>query len=175
MLIGSCQRCMCVSSVALKSSSPARNASRKTRGVLAMMRLEAGADLGRCLCCGSHVTPKFRRGFGGDRNRAHRCTTCDIYKRLSAGSAAGKDLDIPDPLENPTRFQSPFEDLPNHGQRIDLGGRVGIGIRSLPPSTVTKTPRPTTLRSIDRDSRCEWTPISENSSSSDHRIAYLTR
>ncbi len=76
------------------------------------MRLDVRIDQDQCLCCGSHVTPQFRRGFGDETDRAHRCSECDTYERLSEGSAAGLNLEIPDPLEDPTRFQPAFEDLP---------------------------------------------------------------
>ncbi|WP_226481412.1 DUF7563 family protein [Natrinema amylolyticum] len=79
-----------------------------------MMRFDVDADQDQCLCCGSHVTPQFRRGFYDEKDRAHRCTTCDTYDRLSDGSAAGLDIGSPDPLEDPTRFQSAFEDLPEN-------------------------------------------------------------
>jgi len=77
-----------------------------------MQRWDPEQDVQRCLCCGSHVTPEFRRGYGDDDDRAHRCFECDIFERLSKGSAAGQDLDLPDPLEDPTRFQPTFQDLP---------------------------------------------------------------
>ncbi|SDM50179.1 hypothetical protein SAMN04487949_1875 [Halogranum gelatinilyticum] len=51
----------------------------------------------RCLHCDSHVTRSFRRTFGDDDNRAHRCNECDTLIRLSHGSGAGLDVDIPDP------------------------------------------------------------------------------
>ncbi|WP_408957254.1 hypothetical protein [Natrinema sp. 74] len=50
-----------------------------------------------CLHCGTHVTDRFRRVFGDDEDRAHRCGDCDTYARLSRGSAAGVDVAVPDP------------------------------------------------------------------------------
>ncbi|WP_081655616.1 DUF7563 family protein [Halopiger goleimassiliensis] len=50
-----------------------------------------------CLHCGAHVTEQFRRVFGDDLDRAHRCGECDSYARLSRGSAAGLEVDVPDP------------------------------------------------------------------------------
>ncbi|WP_089789667.1 DUF7563 family protein [Natronobacterium haloterrestre] len=57
----------------------------------------------RCQHCDSHVTDRFARVFGDDRDRAHRCPECDSYRRLTRGSAAGKDVDIPDPETSPGR------------------------------------------------------------------------
>ncbi|RQH03200.1 DUF7563 family protein [Natrarchaeobius oligotrophus] len=51
----------------------------------------------KCLHCGAHVTNEFGRVFGDDRDRAHRCGECDSYARLSRGSAAGLEVDVPDP------------------------------------------------------------------------------
>ncbi|WP_449406609.1 DUF7563 family protein [Natrinema ejinorense] len=82
------------------------------------MRLSVGTEPGRCLCCGSHVTPQFRRGYGDEDDRAHRCRRCDVDERLSAGSAAGKDVPKPDPLEDPSRFQPAFEDLPENVKAV---------------------------------------------------------
>jgi hypothetical protein len=42
-----------------------------------------------CLHCGSHVSKDFRRVYGDQENRAHRCLACDTIERLSSGSAAG--------------------------------------------------------------------------------------
>ncbi|WP_246084430.1 DUF7563 family protein [Salinadaptatus halalkaliphilus] len=81
-----------------------------------MIRLENSSDLSKCLCCGSHVTPQFRRGYGDGDDRAHRCPDCDTYTRLTDGSAAGQDISIADPLENPSRFNECYEDFPAHVQ-----------------------------------------------------------
>lgn len=54
-------------------------------------------DTSTCLHCDAHVTPRFGRVFGDDRDRAHRCPECDSHRRLSRGSAAGVDVPIPDP------------------------------------------------------------------------------
>ncbi len=43
------------------------------------------------------MTDRFRRVFGDDEDRAHRCGDCDTYARLSRGSAAGVDVAVPDP------------------------------------------------------------------------------
>lgn len=67
-----------------------------------------------CLCCGSHITPQFRRGFGDDKDRAHRCPTCDTHERIASGSAAGKHVRLPDPLDDPSRFPETVCDLPSH-------------------------------------------------------------
>ncbi|AUV80642.1 hypothetical protein C2R22_02385 [Salinigranum rubrum] len=52
---------------------------------------------GRCLHCGTHVTSRFCRVFGDEQRRVHRCTQCDTHVRISKGSAAGLDVDVPDP------------------------------------------------------------------------------
>lgn len=79
-----------------------------------MQRWDSKEDTQRCLCCGSHVTPDFRRSHGDEQNRAHRCPQCDTFGRVSSGSAAGKDINLPDPLDDPTRFPSTFQDLPDN-------------------------------------------------------------
>ncbi|MCU4926901.1 hypothetical protein OB905_13080 [Halobacteria archaeon AArc-dxtr1] len=78
-----------------------------------MMRLDSdpvGAK--RCQECESHVTPEFRRGYGDQDDVAHRCRRCDTAERLSQGSAAGLEVVLADPLDDPTRFNSTLEDLP---------------------------------------------------------------
>ncbi|WP_149782202.1 hypothetical protein [Natrinema hispanicum] len=60
-------------------------------------------DHSTCEHCGAHVTDRFRRVFGDDEDRAHRCGDCDTYARLSRGSAAGVDVAIPDPETSPGR------------------------------------------------------------------------
>ncbi|MFA9502656.1 hypothetical protein ACERIM_07720 [Natrinema sp. H-ect1] len=54
-------------------------------------------DHSTCQHCGAHVTDRFRRVFGDDEDRAHRCGDYDTYARLSRGSAAGVDVAVPDP------------------------------------------------------------------------------
>jgi len=67
------------------------------------------ADRSTCLHCGAHVTPRFGRVFGDDRDRAHRCPECDSHRRLSRGSAAGVDVPIPD-LETAAGVDVPIPD-----------------------------------------------------------------
>lgn len=86
-----------------------------------MMRLNVEADQNHCLRCGAHVTPEFRRGYGDGRDRAHRCPDCDTYTRLSSGSAAGLEIETADPLDDPTRFNECYSDLPSHVQQACLG------------------------------------------------------
>ncbi|WP_276253608.1 DUF7563 family protein [Halomontanus rarus] len=83
-----------------------------------MQRWDTDQDLQRCLCCHSHVTPEFRRGYGDDEDRAHRCPNCDTVNRLAKGSAAGIDVVIVDPLEQPGRFGGSFEELPTNVQAL---------------------------------------------------------
>ncbi|WP_449289225.1 DUF7563 family protein [Natrarchaeobius chitinivorans] len=66
----------------------------------------------QCQKCGSHVTGEFRRGYGDQDDVAHRCPTCDTYERLSDGSASGQFVALPDPLDDPTRFNCSRADLP---------------------------------------------------------------
>ncbi|WP_224268563.1 DUF7563 family protein [Haloprofundus salinisoli] len=67
------------------------------------VRLGLPRDNCSCLHCGSHVTDGFRRVFGDEECRAHRCGECDTYARLSRGSAAGHSVSIPDPETSPGR------------------------------------------------------------------------
>ncbi|WIV67950.1 DUF7563 family protein [Natrialbaceae archaeon AArc-T1-2] len=64
-----------------------------------MMRLEVDRDPRCCRCCGSHVTPEFRRSQRDDNDVAHRCPECDTLERIAKGSAAGLSVTHPDPLE----------------------------------------------------------------------------
>ncbi|WP_435360385.1 DUF7563 family protein [Haloarchaeobius sp. DFWS5] len=57
-----------------------------------------------CLTCGSHVTKRFAHTHGDENNRAHRCPNCDTRGRLANGSAAGREVDHVDPLDQPERF-----------------------------------------------------------------------
>ncbi|RKD94741.1 hypothetical protein ATJ93_1583 [Halopiger aswanensis] len=65
--------------------------------------LRTSTSRSTCLHCGSFVTDRFRRVYGDDADRAHRCSECDSYPRLSRGSAAGKEVEIPDPETSPGR------------------------------------------------------------------------
>ena len=56
-----------------------------------------------CLHCGAHVSTNFRRTFGDDRYRAHRCRECDSFVRLTEGSAAGLEVGTNDPETSPGR------------------------------------------------------------------------
>ncbi|ELZ92975.1 hypothetical protein C440_12679 [Haloferax mucosum ATCC BAA-1512] len=68
-----------------------------------MMLLDSRSESGRCLYCGSHVSLDFRRVYGDDDDRAHRCFECDTLVRLQRGSAGGLDVPIPDPWIAPGR------------------------------------------------------------------------
>lgn len=69
-----------------------------------MMDLRVEPDeSGVCLECGSHLPPRFGRVHGDDDDRAHRCPECDSWVRICEGSAAGKDVDTPDPQTSPAR------------------------------------------------------------------------
>jgi len=56
-----------------------------------------------CRYCGNHLSDQYARVYGDQNDRVHRCHECDSAKRLSLGSAAGKDVDWPDPEEHPER------------------------------------------------------------------------
>lgn len=77
------------------------------------MRLPGASDpIDRSTCqhCGAHVSRDFRQTFGDQDDVAHRCQACDCMTRLSKGSAAGQEVDFPDPAEQPNR---------NRGARVD--------------------------------------------------------
>ena len=57
----------------------------------------------RCLFCGEPVTKDFRRVFGDDQDRAHRCPECDISNRIEEGSAAGLEPTTRDPATDPQK------------------------------------------------------------------------
>ncbi|MDF9747408.1 DUF7563 family protein [Natrinema salsiterrestre] len=60
-------------------------------------------DNSTCRHCDAHVADRFRRVFGDDDDRAHRCGDGDTDARLSRGSAAGVDVSVPDPETSPGR------------------------------------------------------------------------
>nr|WP_244605226.1 hypothetical protein [Halorussus halobius] len=68
-----------------------------------MTTVSAAAEQGERHHCGTFVTDEFRRVFGDDHDRAHRCSECDTCARLSHGSAVGVDVEIPDPETSPGR------------------------------------------------------------------------
>jgi hypothetical protein len=57
----------------------------------------------QCHHCGTHVSQDFGRVYGDDQDRAHRCPECDTWIRIWKGSAAGLDVDVPDPEVAPGR------------------------------------------------------------------------
>jgi len=84
-----------------------------------MIRLDrAGDDDSRCLHCGKHVIERFRAVHGDEDDRAHRCLGCDCFRRVSRGSAAGVDVDLVDPIDQPNRLR---------GQRVDAAARADGG------------------------------------------------
>lgn len=58
----------------------------------------------RCQFCDGHVTKQFARIYGDQDDQLHRCPSCDTNARLSRGSGAGLEVDIPDPQEHPGRW-----------------------------------------------------------------------
>ncbi|QCC46593.1 DUF7563 family protein [Halobellus limi] len=74
-----------------------------------MMDLSRGSSSGpsECLHCGSHVSRNFRRTFGDDEQRAHRCLACDSRPRVQQGSAAGRTVPYPDPEDQRERNKGP--------------------------------------------------------------------
>jgi len=84
-----------------------------------MNRLHGGSDDGgRCLHCDRHVSERFQSVFGDEQDRAHRCLGCDCFRRVSRGSAAGVDVQFPDPIDQPNRLR---------GQRVDAAARADGG------------------------------------------------
>ena len=55
-----------------------------------------------CRTCEAHVSKSYARVFGVD-GTVERCHNCDIHGRVSDGSAAGRSVEYPDPLEHPER------------------------------------------------------------------------
>ncbi|WP_121822930.1 DUF7563 family protein [Halostella salina] len=70
-----------------------------------MVGVNAVAFGGRSTCahCDAHVSDGFRRVYGDSDDRAHRCPSCDSWRRLTEGSAAGLDVETPDPEQAPGR------------------------------------------------------------------------
>lgn len=56
-----------------------------------------------CEYCGNRLSDRYGRVMGDEDGRVHRCPDCDTDVRLHRGSAAGKDIDWPDPAEHPER------------------------------------------------------------------------
>jgi len=56
-----------------------------------------------CQHCGAAVSADFRRVYGDNHDRAHRCPACDTFLQLSRGSAAGCEVLFPDPEQSPGR------------------------------------------------------------------------
>ncbi|MGQ4557662.1 DUF7563 family protein [Halobellus sp. GM3] len=81
------------------------------------MNLSGGSSVERSLClhCGAHVSRDFRRTFGDDEQRAHRCLACDSRPRVQQGSAAGRTVPYPDPEDQQGR---------NKGPRVHAAERV---------------------------------------------------
>lgn len=81
-----------------------------------MNRQLGGSDsAGQCRFCDRHVTDTFRRVHGDNDDVAHRCLGCDCFRRVSRGSAAGVNVDLPDPADQPNR---------NRGQRVGAAVRT---------------------------------------------------
>ncbi|MCU4799786.1 hypothetical protein OB920_05325 [Halobacteria archaeon HArc-gm2] len=70
----------------------------------------SSSDASQCQHCGAHVSRDFRRVYGDQDDTVHRCPACDSMGRLYRGSAAGKEIDLPDPADQPNR---------NRGNRVD--------------------------------------------------------
>lgn len=75
-------------------------------------------DRGVCQHCGADVTPHFRRVFGDGDDLAHRCFACDTRTRVHSGSAAGRDVDHPDPQEHPVRLRGRRTESANVGGEL---------------------------------------------------------
>ncbi|WP_375137268.1 MULTISPECIES: hypothetical protein [Halostella] len=70
------------------------------------MSAVATTDRSTCNHCGAHVSDQFLRVYGDSDDRAHRCSECDTWVRLTEGSAAGLDVPTPDPETSPGRHGS---------------------------------------------------------------------
>ena len=57
----------------------------------------SSTDPANCQNCDAHLSEQFRRVFGNGNDLAHRCGECDSSRRLHRGSAAGLDVQLPDP------------------------------------------------------------------------------
>jgi ribosomal protein L24E len=62
-----------------------------------------GSSSRECQYCGEFVTDRYGRVFGDEDGVVHRCPECDSQRRLHRGSAAGRDVDWPDPQTHPER------------------------------------------------------------------------
>ena len=82
-----------------------------------MMRLDRSDD-DACRYCGGHVSERFRAVYGDGDDVVHRCLGCDTFGRVSEGSAAGLEVDMADPSEDPNR---------NRGQRVGAAVRADGG------------------------------------------------
>jgi hypothetical protein len=87
---------------------------------MAVQLPDTDGDRHRCDFCHSHVTTDFRRSYGTENWRAKRCPECDSWARIQRGSARGKDVNHPDPQENPARTGG--RDLRNNTQVVTDGG-----------------------------------------------------
>lgn len=67
------------------------------------VRLNAEHSKNRCLHCNARVNESFRRVYGDNEDRAHRCRECDSDTRLGKGTAAGREVELPDPQLAPGR------------------------------------------------------------------------
>lgn len=74
------------------------------------LRLDPETQPDECKHCGERVKKRFRRVFGDSEDRAHRCYDCDTGARICRGSAAGLDVDIPDPENAPGRHGNDSEE-----------------------------------------------------------------
>ena len=63
-----------------------------------------------CRNCDSHVSQSFRRTVGDTEGVVHRCLACDTRARIQLGSAAGRDVDWPDPADQPNRNRGTHTD-----------------------------------------------------------------
>ena len=86
-----------------------------------MIRLDRDAgEASECLNCGRHVSEVFGRVHGDEQDRAHRCLGCDCFRRVSRGSAAGREVALVDTADQPNR---------NRGRRVDAAVRTDGGSR----------------------------------------------
>jgi len=68
-----------------------------------LIPVKTSSERSTCEYCEAHVTSDFRRTYGDGTHRARRCPECDSWARIMRGSAAGEDVDHPDPQVAPNR------------------------------------------------------------------------
>jgi len=82
-------------------------------------KLSKGQSARECRHCGRHVTSTFARVHGDEGGVTHRCLGCDTFARISSGSAAGLEVDAPDPKRQ-------LHGNRNRGRRVEAPTTVSM-------------------------------------------------